>query len=65
MWVNMNIWKVCMLKLECFFGLEKRWLSHTQKKKKKRPTDPDFFSYVTANKHILLIFYALDRLQNK
>ena len=42
-WVNMNVWKAWMLKLECFFDLgKKKSFTHTDKKK-TRPTDPDFF----------------------
>ena len=53
-WVNMNIWKAWMLKLECFFRFRKKGFhTHGQKKKKKKknlwPTL--IFCYITANKH--------------
>ena len=62
-WVNnnTNIWKAWMLKLECFFDLEKEGF-HTrttkkfkERKKKPWPTDPDFFLTLRQTKEFFLM----------
>ena len=59
---NMIIWKAWMLKLECFFDLEKRRLSHTQGKtkqnKKKNNRPPSFFFTLRQTNICFFFFYA-------